>query len=148
MTPKLCFKENRNLNLITMSLPSQEYPSPLAGYDTTTPLPDQRNEDGKSFQNPQTGVLSPAYDKFVDPLDNGRRGGLLVPTRPSPICHKYRVISLTFTVIFTSTITKPISPNPNTPANSGSASAASSRNCASTPSGTDPSARTPLPCSR
>ncbi|KXX74981.1 DOPA 4,5-dioxygenase [Madurella mycetomatis] len=51
------------------------YPSPLAGYESAPPLPDERAEDGKSFRNPQTGVLSSAYDKFVDPLDNGRRGG-------------------------------------------------------------------------
>jgi aromatic ring-cleaving dioxygenase len=25
--------------------------------------------------NPQTGILSPAYDKFTSPLDNGIRGG-------------------------------------------------------------------------
>jgi DOPA 4,5-dioxygenase len=52
------------------------YPSPLAGYENAPPLPEERAEDGKSFRNPQTGVLSSAYDKFVDPLDNGRRGAL------------------------------------------------------------------------
>lgn len=56
--------------------PSVTYPSPLAGYENAEPLPDEKNEDGKSYKNPQTGVLSPAYDKFVEPLDNGRRGGL------------------------------------------------------------------------
>ncbi|KAK3333460.1 DOPA-like domain-containing protein [Cercophora scortea] len=50
------------------------YPSPMAGYENAPPLPDERAEDGKSFKNMQTGVLSGAYDKFVEPLDNGRRG--------------------------------------------------------------------------
>lgn len=52
------------------------YPSPLAGYENAPPLPDERAEDGKSYRNPQTGVRSSAYERFVDPLDNGRRGGL------------------------------------------------------------------------
>jgi len=52
------------------------YPSPLAGYEDAPPLPEDRAEDGKSFRNPQTGVLSAAYGKFTEPLDNGRRGGL------------------------------------------------------------------------
>jgi DOPA 4,5-dioxygenase len=60
-----------------MSDPSAyTYPSPLEGSDNAPPLPDERAEDGKSFRNPQTGVLSGAYDKFTDPLDNGPRGGL------------------------------------------------------------------------
>ena len=53
-----------------------EYPSPLAGYEDAPPLSDEKAEDGKSYKNPQTGVLSPAYERFVDPLDLGRRGGL------------------------------------------------------------------------
>ena len=52
------------------------YPSPLAGYDKAEPLGEERNEDGKSLKNTQTGVKSKAYDEFVAPLDNGRRGGL------------------------------------------------------------------------
>ena len=52
------------------------YPSPLTGYENAPPLPEERAEDGKSFKNLQTGVLSPAYEKFTEPLDNGRRGGL------------------------------------------------------------------------
>jgi DOPA 4,5-dioxygenase len=57
--------------------PSQyTYPSPLAGYENAPPLPDEKAEDGKSYVNPQTGVLSKSYEKFVEPLDNGRRGGL------------------------------------------------------------------------
>jgi hypothetical protein len=52
------------------------YPSPLTGYENAPPLPEERAEDGKSYQNPQTGVLSSAYEKFTDPLENGRRGGL------------------------------------------------------------------------
>ncbi|KAK3998372.1 DOPA 4,5-dioxygenase [Cladorrhinum sp. PSN332] len=51
------------------------YPSPLAGYENAPPLPEERNDDGKSFVNPQTGILSPAYEKFISPLDTGRRGG-------------------------------------------------------------------------
>ncbi|KAL1842255.1 hypothetical protein VTJ49DRAFT_5733 [Mycothermus thermophilus] len=58
-----------------MSGPIPGYPSPLAGYEGLPPLPEERNEDGKSFKNPQTGVLSSAYEKFPEPLDNGRRGG-------------------------------------------------------------------------
>lgn len=52
------------------------YPSPLAGYEGAEPLSDDRNEDGKSYKNVQTGVLSEAYHKFTEPLDNGIRGGL------------------------------------------------------------------------
>ncbi|KAK7911558.1 dopa -dioxygenase [Apiospora marii] len=51
------------------------YPSPLSGYADAPPLPDERNEDGKSYKNPPRGGLSEAYDRFVEPLDNGRRGG-------------------------------------------------------------------------
>ncbi|KAK5662076.1 hypothetical protein OQA88_10190 [Cercophora sp. LCS_1] len=59
-----------------MSDPSAyTYPSPLTGYENLPPLPTDRAEDDKSFANPQTGILSPAYGKFIDPLDNGRRGG-------------------------------------------------------------------------
>ncbi|GLI76791.1 hypothetical protein PoHVEF18_005069 [Penicillium ochrochloron] len=36
---------------------------------------DERNDDGKSFKNPQHGVLSKAYEEFPDPLCKGRRGG-------------------------------------------------------------------------
>ena len=55
---------------------ASSYPSPLAGYENAEPLSDERNEDGKSLKNTQTGVKSKAYDEFVAPLDNGRRGGL------------------------------------------------------------------------
>jgi len=51
------------------------YPSPLAGYEDAPPLPDERNADGKSFVNPQSGVLSRSYEEFPGPLDKGRRGG-------------------------------------------------------------------------
>jgi len=51
------------------------YPSPLAGYESARPLPDERAADGKSFVNPPADQLSPAYDAFVDPLDRGERGG-------------------------------------------------------------------------
>ncbi|KAL7941857.1 DOPA-like domain-containing protein [Trichoderma barbatum] len=51
------------------------YPSPLAGFENAPPLSDERNEDGKSFVNPQREELSEAYAKFTEPLNNGRRGG-------------------------------------------------------------------------
>ncbi|KAI9835399.1 MAG: hypothetical protein M1819_002317 [Sarea resinae] len=51
------------------------YPSPLEGYEKAEPLPDEKNEDGKSYVNPQTGVLSTAYETFVDPIAKDRRGG-------------------------------------------------------------------------
>ncbi len=56
--------------------PASAYRSPLAGYEDQQPLGDERNEDGKSLKNPDTGVLSPAYSEFIDPLDRSRRGGL------------------------------------------------------------------------
>ncbi|GES65328.1 DOPA-like-domain-containing protein [Aspergillus terreus] len=51
------------------------YPSPLEGYENLEPLPDERNDDGKSYKNLQHGVLSKAYEEFPDPLTKGRRGG-------------------------------------------------------------------------
>ncbi|CAP66773.1 uncharacterized protein PODANS_4_7280 [Podospora anserina S mat+] len=51
------------------------YTSPLAGYENAPPLPDERTDDGKSYVNNQTGVKSVAYERFIEPLDNGRRGG-------------------------------------------------------------------------
>ncbi|KAG9233426.1 DOPA-like domain-containing protein [Amylocarpus encephaloides] len=50
------------------------YESPLKGYENAAPLPDEREEDGKSFANPQTGILSESYQRFCEPLDNGIRG--------------------------------------------------------------------------
>lgn len=62
------------------------YPSPLAGYEAAAAqLTDDRNNDGKSLRNTQTGVLSPAYSLFPSPLDNGIRGGLSVPPFPLPL---------------------------------------------------------------
>lgn len=52
------------------------YTSPLAGYENAPPLPDERTDDGKSYVNNQTDVKSVAYERFIEPLDNGRRGGL------------------------------------------------------------------------
>ena len=52
------------------------YQSPLTGYEDAAPLTDEKTEDGKSLKNPQTGILSKAYEVFPDPLDKGRRGGL------------------------------------------------------------------------
>jgi DOPA 4,5-dioxygenase len=54
------------------------YPSPLAGYENLPPLGEEKAEDGKSYVNPQTGVLSKSYEKFTEPLDSGIRGGLYV----------------------------------------------------------------------
>ena len=51
------------------------YPSPLEGYDNAPPLPDDLNEDGKSFKNPQTDVRSKSYAQFTSGISNGRRGG-------------------------------------------------------------------------
>ncbi|KAK7959264.1 DOPA 4-5-dioxygenase [Apiospora aurea] len=59
------------------------YPSPLAGYTNAPPLPDERNEDGKSYKNPPREGRSEAYDRFVEPLDNGRRGGFKPNTHTS-----------------------------------------------------------------
>ncbi len=54
------------------------YPSPLEVYNgqKPTPLPMDISEDGKSFINPPAEKRCDAYEKFCDPLDNGRRGGL------------------------------------------------------------------------
>ncbi|KAH0541699.1 hypothetical protein FGG08_003862 [Glutinoglossum americanum] len=45
------------------------YPSPLDGYKNLEPIPDTKNAD-KSYVNPQTGILSDAYQRFVDPISN------------------------------------------------------------------------------
>lgn len=37
--------------------------------------PSERNDDGKSYKNPQHGVRSKAYEVFPDPLNKGQRGG-------------------------------------------------------------------------
>ncbi len=58
-----------------MSDPLYTYPSPLEGFENLPPLPTQRNDDGKSFFNPPNANLDNAYERFVEPLDNGRRGG-------------------------------------------------------------------------
>jgi len=50
------------------------YDSPLKGYENAPPLPDEKAADGKSYVNPQTGVLSKSYERFTEPLDNGIRG--------------------------------------------------------------------------
>lgn len=51
-----------------------KYPSPLKGYEGLEPLSDERNEDGKSYKNTQTGKLSASYERFTDGLDNGIQG--------------------------------------------------------------------------
>ena len=35
----------------------------------------EKRSDGKSFVNPTTNVPSRAYQRFVQPIDNGERGG-------------------------------------------------------------------------
>jgi hypothetical protein len=52
------------------------YRSPLEGYENAPELPDKLAEDGKSYINNQTGILSSSYTKFPSPIDNGIRGGL------------------------------------------------------------------------
>jgi hypothetical protein len=57
------------------------YPSPLAPYSKTPlpALPDTLAEDGKSYVNPPRAdgkARSESYERFVEPLDNGRKGGL------------------------------------------------------------------------
>lgn len=54
---------------------SYKYASPMEGVPATEPLSEERNEDGKSLVNPPRDGLSGAYERFADPLDNGRRGG-------------------------------------------------------------------------
>jgi DOPA 4,5-dioxygenase len=50
--------------------------SPLKGYENEPPLSNEKSEDGKSYVNQPREGLSDAYEKFVNPIDNGRRGGL------------------------------------------------------------------------
>jgi len=50
------------------------YSSPLKGYENLPPLPAEKASDGKSFINPP-GPQSSAYERFVEPLSNGIRGG-------------------------------------------------------------------------
>lgn len=52
------------------------YPSPLKGYEDLPSLPDEISKDGKSYINPPSTNLSSSYDRFTEPLDNGRKGGL------------------------------------------------------------------------
>ncbi|MCJ1228153.1 hypothetical protein MMC12_004814 [Toensbergia leucococca] len=52
-----------------------KYPSPLQGYENLPALPNEKAEDGKSYINPTNQVPSKAYETFVEPIDNGRRGG-------------------------------------------------------------------------
>ena len=69
---------NRKQNRSTQTMSDvflYTYPSPLEGYEDHKPLPDELNEDGKSYKNEQTGVLSPSYEKFTSGITNGRRGG-------------------------------------------------------------------------
>ncbi|MCJ1260999.1 hypothetical protein MMC22_000863 [Lobaria immixta] len=51
------------------------YPSPLEGFENLPPLPDEKNEDGKSFQNPPNDKLDDSYHQFVTPIESSSRGG-------------------------------------------------------------------------
>lgn len=46
----------------------------------------ERNEDGKSFRNPQHGILSKAYEEFPEPLSKDRRGGFDVHIYHFQVC--------------------------------------------------------------
>jgi aromatic ring-cleaving dioxygenase len=50
------------------------YPSPLEGYEDAAPLPDELDEDGKSYKNPETAQRSKAYSEFTSGITNGSRG--------------------------------------------------------------------------
>ena len=54
----------------------KEHPWPLQGYENAPPLPDEKNDDGKSYKNPTAESLSKSYEEFPDPLKKDRRGGL------------------------------------------------------------------------
>lgn len=53
-----------------------EHTWPLKGYENAPPLSEERNDDGKSFKNPEREGLSRAYEEFPDPLKKDIRGGL------------------------------------------------------------------------
>ncbi|KAG6854271.1 hypothetical protein C0991_008964 [Blastosporella zonata] len=50
------------------------FKSPLVGYENADPLPDTINPDGKSLYNTPTGVKSPAYEEFPEPIDPSNNG--------------------------------------------------------------------------
>lgn len=52
------------------------FPSPLKGWKNLPPLPEETTADGKSLVNPPAEKLSGSYERFIDPLDQGKRGGL------------------------------------------------------------------------
>ncbi|RMZ80951.1 hypothetical protein DV738_g2369, partial [Chaetothyriales sp. CBS 135597] len=56
---------------------SYTFEDPLKGYENAGPLPDELQEDGKSFVNPPRpdGGLSKAYTEFTSGITNGRRAG-------------------------------------------------------------------------
>ena len=45
------------------------------GNHTELTFPSEKSEDGKSYVNPPSEAPSTAYEAFVEPIDNGRRGG-------------------------------------------------------------------------
>ncbi|KAF2005865.1 hypothetical protein P154DRAFT_518117 [Amniculicola lignicola CBS 123094] len=52
-----------------------DYTSPLEGFRGLPALPDEKAADGKSYVNPPAEQKSEAYNSFVAPITNGRRGG-------------------------------------------------------------------------
>ena len=66
----------RNLGTTKMSDPSAyTYEDPLKGYENAPQLPDDLNEDGKSFKNPPRDGVSKSYDEFTSGVTNSKRGG-------------------------------------------------------------------------
>ncbi|KAF1997255.1 hypothetical protein P154DRAFT_606514 [Amniculicola lignicola CBS 123094] len=63
--------ENSPYNL---QISQYAFPLPLAGYKCLGPLSNEKHPDN-TYKNPQTGVLSEAYQRFVSPVinDNGGR---------------------------------------------------------------------------
>lgn len=70
--------------LKSITIGDRDYPWPLAGYENAPELPDEKNDDGKSFKNNANESLSKAYEEFTDPLKKDRRGGLYdIPLAPN-----------------------------------------------------------------
>ncbi|KAI9733344.1 MAG: hypothetical protein M1834_003428 [Cirrosporium novae-zelandiae] len=51
------------------------YPWPLDDSEKLAPLPNERNDDGKSYYNPPAARKSTAYEEFQHPISNSSRGG-------------------------------------------------------------------------
>ncbi|OJJ79167.1 DOPA 4,5-dioxygenase family protein, partial [Aspergillus glaucus CBS 516.65] len=55
------------------------FDSPLKGWEHHAPLPETKSIDGKSFDNPERGILSDAYENFTPPISNGGRQDTQLP---------------------------------------------------------------------